>query len=88
MSSHSMSVWREIKKIKICNLKLGGMTAIIKMNKPKGKRLRVRSNKMNGGAAIAQWIRLLRSCCRLGFESKAHHLLSNVCYICHVKKRK
>ena len=44
------------------------------------------------GAGIAQWIRLyLPSCLPPGFESQAHHLrffhlLSILCYICHVKR--
>ena len=45
------------------------------------------------GAAIAQWINLHLQFCRTGFESQAHHLsfhnlLSNLCYICHVKRTK
>ena len=45
------------------------------------------------GAAIAQWICLRLPSCRPVFESQAHHLsfyhlLSNLCYICHVKRTK
>ena len=32
------------------------------------------ANKITGGAAIAQWIRLRLPSCRPGFKSQAHHL--------------
>ena len=45
-----------------------------------------KQSQTSGGAAIVQWIHLHLPFCRRGFES--HYLLSDLCYICHMKRTK